>query len=255
MRTRNHRSLGGMIAVGLLTLATILAGCTAPGGAQEATENRAPDASLTTTKNTGWAGEPISFDARESTDPDGNVTEWRFDFGDGTKMTVDRKDDARLTHTYMRGGEYTVTVTVFDDGKEQSGAKSDTATKTVAINQRDTVVQQVVYAAPSDQGGASPSRFQQKFNTTDDADRFEVQVDLRNALAAGSSVVQVRVLSPDGDVLDDEEVTLSGGAEQRVNLDGNLYDEGAHTLEIVAKSGGSTATGEIEVFYDRGYTN
>jgi PKD repeat protein len=254
MTSRTHRRFGGLV-LGLVALATIVAGCTGPGMADDKADNKAPDASLTTSKNTGWAGEAFSFDARDSEDPDGNITEYRFDFGDGTKMTVNREDDARVSHTYLEGGEYTVTVTVFDNGKDQTGSKSDTATKTVAINQRDRVVQQVIYAPPSDQGGVSSSKFQQKFNVRDDADRFEVQVDLKNALAAGSSVVKVRVVSPDGDVLDEERVTLASGADQRVDLDGNLYDEGQHTLEVIAESGGATATGEIEIFYDRGYTN
>ena len=254
MTTRTNRRFGGLFAVGLVALATILAGCTNPGAADEKADNKTPEASLSSTKNTGWAGESFTFDARDSKDSDGNITEWRFDFGDGTKMTVNRHEEARITHTYARGGEYTATVTVFDNGKDQSGSKSDTATKTVAINQRDPVIQQVIYAAPSE-NQAAPSKYQQRFETTDDADRFEVEVNLKNMLAAGSSVVKVRVLAPDGNVLDEERVTLPGNGEQRVELDSNLYDGGQHVLELTAESGGATATGTIEIFYDRGYTN
>jgi PKD repeat protein len=50
-----------------------------------------------------------------STDPDGTVVAWSWDFGDGTGSTA-----RNPSHTYARGGTYTVVLTVTDDGEATS---------------------------------------------------------------------------------------------------------------------------------------
>jgi PKD repeat protein len=52
----------------------------------------------------------ISLDASSSYDPDGVITTWLWDFGDGTEGTGEI-----LTHTYQTSGTYTVILTVTDD--------------------------------------------------------------------------------------------------------------------------------------------
>jgi MYXO-CTERM domain-containing protein len=46
----------------------------------------------------------------ESSDPDGTIDEYRWDFGDGTTSS-----EASPTHTYLDPGDYTVSLTVVDD--------------------------------------------------------------------------------------------------------------------------------------------
>jgi PKD repeat protein len=48
----------------------------------------------------------------ESTDEDGAVTDWSWDFGDGSSST-----ERNPSHDYAAEGEYQVTLTVTDDGK------------------------------------------------------------------------------------------------------------------------------------------
>lgn len=55
-------------------------------------------------------GKLITFDAKNSTDNDGKIKEYRWDFGDGTKGYGDI-----ATHIYLKKGSYTVTLTVKDD--------------------------------------------------------------------------------------------------------------------------------------------
>jgi uncharacterized repeat protein (TIGR01451 family) len=54
----------------------------------------------------------IAFDGSLSTDPEGNVLTYRWDFGDGT--STNWVDSAKTTHIYTESGEYTVTLTVSD---------------------------------------------------------------------------------------------------------------------------------------------
>lgn len=72
--------------------------------------NQGPVASFTVT--VARAGQPTRFDATASSDKDGHIGRYDWDFGDGT-----RQDDAGPTpsHVYLRPGTYQVTLTVTDN--------------------------------------------------------------------------------------------------------------------------------------------
>jgi parallel beta-helix repeat protein len=55
-------------------------------------------------------GETVVFDASGSYDPDGNITAYIWDFGDGTSA-----EGVVVTHAYAVAGSYTVALTVVDD--------------------------------------------------------------------------------------------------------------------------------------------
>ena len=71
----------------------------------------------------GTAGVPVTFDGSGSTDPDGSIVAYDWDFGDGNTGT-----GVAPTHTYAAVGTYNVTLTVTDD----TGA-TDSATSTATI--------------------------------------------------------------------------------------------------------------------------
>lgn len=81
-------------------------------------------------------GVPISFDGTGSTDPDGNILTWEWDFGDGSAGS-----GAAPTHAYATAGDYTVTLVVTDD----SGTKSNAATTQASI--RDSSSGEALYLA------------------------------------------------------------------------------------------------------------
>ncbi len=60
--------------------------------------------------------EQVTFDARASSDPDGKITEYRWNFGDGAKENT---ANPIVTHAYETPGTYNVTLTVVDDDVEQ----------------------------------------------------------------------------------------------------------------------------------------
>jgi PKD repeat protein len=58
----------------------------------------------------GTAGVPVSFDGSASSDPDGKITAWNWEFGDSNVGS-----GPSPTHIYTTGGTYTVRLTVTDD--------------------------------------------------------------------------------------------------------------------------------------------
>ena len=92
----------------------------------------APQANIPPTSDpngpyTGTMGQPVSFDGSGSSDPDGSIVSYEWDFGDGNTGT-----GVSPTHTYAAAGTYTVSLTVTDDG---TPAESDTVTTTATISE------------------------------------------------------------------------------------------------------------------------
>ncbi|MEA2311648.1 MAG: hypothetical protein QOE28_1616, partial [Solirubrobacteraceae bacterium] len=71
--------------------------------------DQGPTASFAVASGAGLA---VSFDATASSDPDGTVLRYLWDFGDGTAAL---DGGPKPTHTYASAGAYTVSLTVSDD--------------------------------------------------------------------------------------------------------------------------------------------
>lgn len=95
----------------------VLSGSLAPTGG-----NQAPVAVITASTTSGAAPLPISFSSAGSFDGDGNIVSYSWSFGDGSHST-----EANPSHTYAAAGNYSVTLTVVDNGNLNG-------TATVAIN-------------------------------------------------------------------------------------------------------------------------
>ncbi|MFD1686725.1 malectin domain-containing carbohydrate-binding protein [Halobellus litoreus] len=102
-------------------------------GATVGDGNQSPSAAFTASPSDPATGEQVSFDASGSTDSDGSIASYEWNFGDGTTAS-----GASPSHTYESAGTYTVTLTVTDD----DGATA-TATQQVTVSAPQT--QQVVY--------------------------------------------------------------------------------------------------------------
>lgn len=91
--------------------------------------NQPPTADFTTTTNGLW----VRLDGTGSNDPDGVVSGYAWDFGDGATGT-----GATAEHTYAAAGTYSVTLTVTDDaGASTSTTKSMAVTPGAAFVARD----------------------------------------------------------------------------------------------------------------------
>jgi PKD repeat protein len=110
----------------LLLLAASLAACGGNGGGQH---NRSPVARLTISPTSGDAPLAISGSGDASSDADGTITSYAWDFGDGSRAT-----GPRVEHTYTTVGEFVVTLTVTDDqGATGTASGSVVATGSLAV--------------------------------------------------------------------------------------------------------------------------
>ena len=91
------------------------------------TVNIAPQARITA-KTQACVGETVSFSGANSSDADGKIAAYRWDFGDGNSA-----EGAQVSHVYNKLGLYHVTLTV-DDGTSTSNSKTDFTAK-LLINQ------------------------------------------------------------------------------------------------------------------------
>jgi hypothetical protein len=240
---RPRPSLG--LAIGAALALLFLAGCTAGGG----DANVSPRASLDVNHDEGWSDEDFVFDASQSTDTDGEIVRYTFDFGDDSPpMEVTDEDMANsVTHRYARGGEYTVTLTVTDDGDENTGALTDTDSTNVAVNERFPVASLAVSAVPADEEGNTQYV---PFDVYEKANRYSLNLTLTSLLLTGSSEFEIKVLDTENETLGEaERVTVGPNEEKTVDLDGLLTKVGVHRIQVQAISGGGTATGEMRVYY------
>jgi PKD repeat protein len=111
-------------ALVLLVAGTALLGLLLPGCLTRA-ENRPPTAVFTTAPRAANVGQAVVFDASNSTDKDGKIVRYHWDFGDTTEDL-----GVSVEHSFSRGGEYAVTLTVTDNE-----GKKDRTNMTVRINE------------------------------------------------------------------------------------------------------------------------
>jgi PKD repeat protein len=93
-------------------------------------DNQSPTASFVYSPTTPEAGERVHFNASASTDPDGIITSWDWDFGDGRHGSGEE-----VNHTYTDGGTYTVVLVVTDDS-----GNTDSVSKTVTVTDVGTPI-------------------------------------------------------------------------------------------------------------------
>ncbi|MCC5848336.1 MAG: PKD domain-containing protein [Verrucomicrobia bacterium] len=85
-----------------------------------ALNNQPPLADLTVSNNTIQGNAPLAltFNASGSSDPDGNIVSYEWDFGDGATAS----GGTSRSHTYTREGQFVATVTVTDDQGARNSA-------------------------------------------------------------------------------------------------------------------------------------
>lgn len=82
--------------------------------------NHAPTASMALSTNVASIGAPITFDGSGSSDRDGVVVSWEWDFGDGTSA-----EGELLTHSYANSGRHVVRFTAVDNSDAERSATNE----------------------------------------------------------------------------------------------------------------------------------
>jgi nucleoid-associated protein YgaU len=106
----------------------------------EPASNNQPPKAVISGPTSGLVGETLKFSGAGSTDPDGRIASYAWDFGDGTTGSgVD------VTHSYKAAGTYKVTLTVTDDGRGTAQATIQTqtspASETYTVQSGDTLME------------------------------------------------------------------------------------------------------------------
>ena len=94
--------------------------------------NQAPNAAFNVSNLNPQVGTSVRFDASPSYDPDGNITRYQWEFGDGAMAT-----GRTVNHTYRSAGSYNVTLTVTDN-RGATSAASRTINVQAPANQAPT---------------------------------------------------------------------------------------------------------------------
>ena len=116
-----------------LVLAVFLSGCSGGGITPPITTNQSPTASFTANPTSGVAPLEVSFNASNSSDSDGTIVSYAWDFKDGYTG-----NGVTVNHTFNSTGSYNVLLTVIDnEGATDSTTKNITITETLS-NQSPT---------------------------------------------------------------------------------------------------------------------
>ncbi|HSP05692.1 MAG TPA: PKD domain-containing protein, partial [Acidobacteriota bacterium] len=111
-------SVSANTSAGARTISVTTSGGTATSStALTVDSNRAPTAKFTVSPDSGAKNTVFTFDATQSSDPEGSIATYKWDFGDGKSAT------GRIaTHQFGKGGSFQVILTVTDHNKAASSA-------------------------------------------------------------------------------------------------------------------------------------
>ncbi len=121
-----------------------LEGSTSSGSCVGTTFNQIPSAIITASPRTGDVPFTTSFDASLSSDPDGTIESYSWEFPDGTTLT-----GSRVSREFTQAGSYTVKLIVTDD----DGASEEAE---VVINAQRVLVSPTASASYTPQSGDAP---------------------------------------------------------------------------------------------------
>lgn len=106
---------------------------------------------------TGIIGVNVAFSGSDSFDLDGNITEYLWDFGDGTTETGEE-----IKHKYLTNGNYTITLTVTDDDENTD---------------IDTTYVKIIEGTKIEPSASTISQIEQLYNITLEEDFFAYDTD------------------------------------------------------------------------------
>jgi PKD repeat protein len=198
--------------------------------------NRAPVASFTESAETVSTGESISFDASGSSDADGTIVSYVWDFVDGTTATGVTAD-----HAYADNSAYTITLTVTDD---------DGATDSAAATK--TVLNRAPIASFTDSATAVTQNEVISFDASGSSDADGTIVSYVWDFGDGTTATGVTTdheYSEDGIYTVTLTVTDDDGASASVDAEKTVVTEAAVTLAVLSVIGLGVAALTLTLLY------
>ena len=198
---RQHTTYLGVIIL-LLGLG-IVSGCLE----QKPSGNQPPQAQFSFSPITPKVGDEVVFDASASKDPDGQIVEYLWDFGDGSPA----ESGPTVIHVYNSPGQYTVKLTVTDDQ-----GLSASAEKPITVVQSAVSAVKKTLSAPgqSPLGIAWDGRALWVVDTTDLETYKLYQVDPQSGSVLKS--FDVPTIAPDALAWDGSRLWLVDGVESKL---------------------------------------
>src|SRR3989344_690567 len=114
----------GLIAAGALGF-SYFGGCSQP--VEPIKQNQKPVASFIASPKTGIAPLNVNFDGRNSRDPDGTISKYIWEFGDGN---TDSTSGIKVNYNYNTYGNYASKLSVRDN----QGMNSDKALENIVVD-------------------------------------------------------------------------------------------------------------------------
>jgi len=175
--------------------------------------NRAPAANFTADRVSGNVPLTAAFDGSDSSDPDGTIAQYSWDFGDGKTGS-----GIRASHVYETAGTYQATLTVTDEK-----GSSASASRTISVSEPDKNPPVADFTASVTTGSAplkvrfmdastgSPSSWEWDFG--DGSSSSVKNPPTHTYTAAGNYSVSLTVTNADGtdSVTRDDYIIVEGG--------------------------------------------
>jgi len=129
---------------------------------QSAQVNQAPNALFIYSPTTPQINDLITFNAASSTDSDGTISVYQWDFGDNATSSI---TTAATAHVYSQAGNYSVSLIVFDEQNASSTATSTIITIEAAQSQ-STGANHIVISEIQVRGDSVDDEFIELYNPT-----------------------------------------------------------------------------------------
>lgn len=233
----------------LLLPALLLAGCGGGSGSGSSAPppppNEAPTAVFSASRTAGPAPLEVSFDAEASTDADGTIVAYQWDFGDGAVGS-----GVLASHVYHNAGTFRATLTVRDDDGASAQAGVDIEVEP-SYSLSGTIRILASSAVDSDVNDTNVAHLSN--DGFEDAQPIPVPATVGGYVALPGAG-EAGAVGGDGDRRDVFAVTLGGKqtlllatAEPEADLDLYLYDADRELLDASINPAGETDSVRVDV--------
>ncbi len=201
--------------------------------------NLPPTAVISSEGETLRIDENITLDASRSSDPDGRITNYLWEFGDG--LTA---NNMTVNHSYSRPGSYIVKLTVTDDG----GRKSTSLMNLSIAGNNTNVGRQSILLSTLEPAGLDAETIE--FEVDPNALYCRVNLTINGRGLVQTSTVEVDFLGAYGEELNSSSYAVSLTDSTSASFQLHHFESyGTYKLELACSEGAVVCQVQIDVFY------